>query len=266
MRTASIAVTAVLVAVTLVGCSPETGPEPYTTVDVTLPPAGVVADYQLGGAYDAAPEVTLVVRDSTELPAAGRYSVCYLNAFQTQPGETPTDGLLLTDGASEPIADPDWPDEYLIDIGTDAASQRAADGIARCADAGFDAVEFDNFDSFTRSDGLLDADDALAFARSLVDEAHAAGLAAGQKNAAELTAHGREAGFDFAVAEECDVFEECAAYTDVYGDAVIAIEYTDDVRRPFAEICADPDRPASMILRDRDLVPAGQPGYVFDHC
>ncbi|MEU1970920.1 endo alpha-1,4 polygalactosaminidase [Microbacterium sp. NPDC019599] len=259
MRTLSVALTALLVAL-VSGCSAPPAP------DVALPPAGAVADYQLGGAYDPAPEVTLVVRDSTEAPAPGRYSVCYLNAFQTQPGETPAADLLLTDQDGESIADPDWPDERLVDIRTDAALERAADGIARCADAGFDAVEFDNLDSFTRSAGLLDAEDALAFAADLVQEAHAAGLAAGQKNTAELTEHGHRTGFDFAVAEECDVFEECAAYTDVYGDAVIAIEYTDDLRRPFAEVCADPDRPATMILRDRDLVPAGEPGHVFEHC
>lgn len=258
------AAAAALLALALIaGCAADARDQPEPAI--ALPPPGAVADYQLGGAYEPAPEVTLIVRDSTESPAEGRYSVCYLNGFQTQPGESPSEGLLLTDGG-DPIADPDWPDEFLIDIRTDAALHRAAEAIARCADAGFDAVEFDNLDSFTRSRGLLDADDALAFAARLISAAHEAGLAAGQKNAAELAEHGRDAGFDFAVAEECDVFEECDAYTDIYGDAVIAIEYTDDLRRPFADICADPDRPATMILRDRGLVPAGDPGYVFDHC
>ncbi|MGZ5403361.1 MAG: endo alpha-1,4 polygalactosaminidase [Nocardioides sp.] len=53
---------------------------------------------------------------------------------------------------------------------------------AGCAEDGFDAVEFDNLGSFTRSRGLLSARDSRAFAASLVDRAHAEGLAAAQKN------------------------------------------------------------------------------------
>ncbi|WP_414685574.1 endo alpha-1,4 polygalactosaminidase [Microbacterium sp. LMI1x-1-1.1] len=37
------------------------------------------------------------------------------------------------------------------------------------------------------------------------------------------------AGFDFAVVEECAAYEECSAYTEVYGDHVLAIEYTDNL-------------------------------------
>lgn len=100
-----------------------------------------------------------------------------------------------------------------------------------------------------------------------MSSAHQLGLAAGQKNAAELLQRGRnEVGFDFAVVEECDQFEECAAYTDVYGPLVIDIEYTDALRRPFAEFCADPERPAIASLRDRYLVGFGSADYEFENC
>jgi hypothetical protein len=233
-------------------------------------PAGAVADYQLGGAYDPPDGVTVVARDSTDQPAAGLYSICYVNGFQTQPGDDwPDDLLVHVDG--EPLVDPNWPDEHLVDIATpenrtDAAA-RLDPTLRRCAAAGFAAVEFDNLDSYTRSVGHLTLDDAVAFATLLVDRAHALGLAAGQKNSAELGSRGRdEIGFDFAVAEECAVFDECGAYTSVYGDAVIDIEYTDALPRPFAEVCADPVTPRTTILRDRMLTPAGDPDHEYGHC
>lgn len=195
-----------------------------------------------------------------------------MNGFQTQPGERESwpDDLLLHSGG-EPVFDPDWPDEALLDTSTDDRRQRVADIVAPwiegCAEAGFDAVEFDNLDSYTRSDGALTFDDNLALAGLLVDVAHASNLAAGQKNAAEEAALLRErAGFDFAVVEECGAYDECAAFTDVYGDAVIDIEYADELPRSFAEMCADDESPASMVLRDRDLVTPDDGAYVFEIC
>lgn len=261
-------------ALVLSGCSapaPDAAaPDPAAADGPALFPADGVADYQLGGAYEPSAEVTIVARDSTEQPAGGRYSICYVNGFQTQPGDAWPEALLLqVDGA--PLADPNWPDEFLIDISSDEtradAAARLAPTIERCATAGFDAVEFDNLDSYTRSSGLLTQDDALAFATLLVEQAHALGLAAGQKNTAELDARGRDTvGFDFAVVEECAQFDECAAYTEIYGPAVIAIEYTDALSDSFDEVCADPATPPITVLRDRLLAPAGDPEHVFEHC
>ena len=53
----------------------------------------------------------------------------------------------------------------------------------------------------------------------------------------------------------------------VYGaDQVLGIEYDGDLRDSFADACADPDRPGSLILRDRDLAPKGAAGHVFQAC
>ncbi|MDF2508269.1 MAG: hypothetical protein K0Q52_2128 [Microbacterium sp.] len=237
-----------------------------------LPPSGATPDYQLGGAYEPAPDVGIVGRDRGAEPAEGMYSICYVNGFQTQPGEFdswPDDLLLQHDG--EVVFDPDWPDEALLDTSTAERRERIAAAVTPwidgCADAGFDAVEFDNLDSYSRSDEALSLDDNLALATLFVDAAHAAGLAAGQKNAAEDAAVLREqAGFDFAVTEECAVYTECGAYSAIYGDHVIDIEYADELPRSFAEMCADDDSPASMVLRDRDLVTPGTEGYVFETC
>ena len=259
----------------LVGCTAAgTGTaEPHAAAALALPPAGGAPDYQLGGAYDPSPAVEIVVRDRTADAAEGRYSICYVNAFQTQPdelGEWP-DELLLRDAAGEPVRDAGWPDEVLVDTSTsanrDAIAEIAEPWITGCAASGFNAVEFDNLDSASRSDGALTDADNRALATALVRAAHAAGLAAAQKNAAELSAalHD-EAGFDFAIAEECAAFDECDAYASVYGDHVIDVEYFGTSSQLFADACADPDTPASVVLRDRELSTPDDPGFVFALC
>ncbi len=246
----------------LVACAPQT--------DVAGFPAGAPLDYQLGGAYEPPAGVGVVVRDASDDPADGLYSICYLNAFQTQPGELSAwraEGLVLeVDGV--PLADQDWPDEYLLDTSTDAGrgaiAERIGKGLESCADRGFDAVELDNLDSYVRSEGRLTLADNLELATTLAGRADDLGLLVGQKNAAEESAALEAAGFDFAVAEQCVEFEECGAYTDVYGQAVLAIEYP--AESGDADPCAAPDRPESTVLRDRNLVTPGDPGYLYRDC
>ena len=240
---------------------------------VAPPPAGGVADYQLGGAYRPAAKVDVVVRDRTEKPARGVYSICYVNAFQTQPGELSWwrkrhPGLLLRDAKGRLVRDAGWPDEVLLDLRT--ARKRAAVAritrrwFAGCADRGFRAVEPDNLDSWTRSKKRLKASHARSHARLLVRAAHSEGLAIAQKNTPQL--NGRRLGFDFAVAEECEVYRECGRYTRMYGRRVIEIEYTDNGRQAFARACRARGSRVSVLLRDRDVVPRGTRGYVFRTC
>jgi hypothetical protein len=279
-RAGSLAVVAAAgaLAVTLSGCA-------ATVTDPTPFPADPVVDYQLGGGYPPPEGVTVVVRDSTDEPAEGVYGICYVNGFQTQPGADWPDELVLHDASGAEVFDPGWPDERLLDIRT-AQNREAAAGVLApvirgCADAGFQAVEFDNLDSYTRSDGAFGLEEAVAFGALLVEEAHAVGLAAGQKNTPQLAGRGHdEIGFDFAVAEECAYYQECSAYTDVYGDRVIDIEYADAFAggldggsaasegavTSFEQACAQPDRPFGTVLRDRDLAPAGTEGHVYARC
>jgi len=258
-----------------VGCAPGSAVTERDRVvpDPTPPPAAAVVDYQLGGAYEPADEVQIVSRDRTDDSIDGLYSICYVNAFQTQPDAgtwwvTHHDDLLLRDDAGELVEDEGWPGEYLFDISVEQKRYELAaimgDWFAQCAADGFDAVEPDNLDSFTRSGGLLDQADAEAFAAILVADAHALDLAIGQKNTAEID--GAELGFDFAVAEECAVYDECGDYTTMYGGHVIEIEYTDNGRDAYASACAEAAGKRSILLRDRDVVPAGDPDYVYDHC
>lgn len=271
-RLRDAALSLLVVTVTLVGCAAAPQSAPTSSAGGSGFPAGAAPDYQLGGAYEPADGVGIVGRDRSAPPADAAYSICYVNGFQTQPGELglwPATALLTDDGA--PVMDPDWPDEQLLDTSTeegrDAAIEIVGPWIRGCAEDGFDAVEFDNLDTYTRSGGALTFEDNLALATEYVRIAHDAGLEAGQKNAAEDAAALRAgAGFDFAVVEECAAYDECGAYTDVYGDAVLDIEYTDELPRSFAEMCADPDSPASMVLRDRDLTTPDDPSHVFELC
>ena len=235
-----------------------------------LPPANAGFDYQLGGAYPPPAGVAIVSRDRTDSPAAGLYSICYVNAFQTQPDElawwrgTHPD-LLLKRGGAE-VVDADW-GEVLLDTST--ADKRArltsivGGWIDGCAAKGFQAVEPDNLDSWTRSQGLLTQAEAVAFAGALATRAHADGLAIAQKNTSELGTAGRAAGFDFAVAEQCQEYNECQSYVGVYGAHVIVIEYT---RTSFDRACTQFGPSLSVVLRDVAVSPPGSSGYQFATC
>jgi hypothetical protein len=246
----------------------------------SLPDAGSGFDYQLGGAYDPPSDVGIVARDSTDDPAPGLYNICYVNGFQTQPGQgdawlAEDPELVLRDAAGDPVIDPAWPDEYLLDTSTrqkrDGIRARLSAVLSMCADKGFDAVEIDNLDSWTRSDGALTIDDNIALARLFADDAHVLGLAIAQKNGAGFSERLRdEVGFDFAVAEECMRYDECADYLDAYGGRVFDIEYRDSASgnsdAAFAAACDDLGRPDSMILRDLGLATPADPAYVRETC
>ncbi len=270
-RAAGPVLLAVLV---LAACAPAADADrPSPPAGIALPPTAGVLDYQLGAAYPPEDHVQIVARDRSADPAGGLYSICYLNGFQTQPGERdtwPAETLLRGDDGA-PVIDPDWPDEVILDTST-ADNRATISGIVSrwiedCAAAGFQAVEFDNLDTFTRTGGALRVEDNVALATTLVGRAHRSGLAAGQKNAAEYASVLREdAGFDFAIAEECAAYQECGAYSDVYGAAVIDIEYTDNLPKPFGAMCRDKDSPPTMVLRDRGLSAPGNTDYAFEYC
>jgi hypothetical protein len=238
------------------------------------PPPGARFSYQIGGAFPPAQGVTVVDRDWHDPPAAGRYSICYVNAFQAQPEALGwwrahhRNVLLYARG--QPVVDESW-NEQLFDTST--ATKRAelaavvGRWIARCARAGYHAVEPDNLDSWSRSRGRLTRAQNLALARLLIRRAHRDGLAIAQQNAADIGSAGHRAGFDFAIAEECQVFHECGAYTRAYGREVIEIEYADDGgAESFRAACRARAARISIEYRDRDVVPRGGRGYLERWC
>jgi hypothetical protein len=265
---------------TVAGCSaPAEGDDASTTHPaaqsrVLSPPLGARFDYQLGAAYAPPEGVTVVERDRTSSPAGAGYDICYVNGFQTQPSESEDFAAehpeLVLQTPVGPLVDKGWPDEYLFDTTTEDKRSTLARivgaWITGCARSGFDAVEIDNLDSYTRSAGAVSLKDNLSLAADYARIAHAAGLAIAQKNTADQARQLRAAGYDFAVTESCYQFSECDAYTDIY-PTVLDIEYTDELGGDaFANACSDSARPQSMILRDHSLVGPDDAEYVYRTC
>lgn len=234
-------------------------------------PVGAVFDYQIGGPYAPAANVGIVDRDRSQKGVEGRFNVCYVNAYQVQPGEIgwwkkEHPALLLRDRDGALVMDEQW-GEPLFDISTAAKRTELATIVgvwfAGCARLGHDAVEPDNLDSYTRSKGMLQQLDAVAFAVDLVRQAHTYKMLIGQKNDAELAPQLSKSGYDFAIAEECQTYGECGAYADVYGGKVIEIEYD---AKSFAAACKARAGKVSLLLRDRGVVAEGRPGYVDRTC
>ena len=256
---------------------------PAVARSYSAPPPNAGFDYQIGGDYPLPAGVSVVSRDWFRgRPAGpGAYSICYVNAFQTQANERGIDrpderanwphGLVLRRLGD----DPHWGGEYLIDISSAKKRRRAARWVTQmirgCAGAGYDAVEFDNLDSWTRFNGTplaarvpFGKRQALAYARLLAGRSHALDLAVGQKNAAGITsAESDRVGFDFAIAEECGRYRECGRYQRVYGNEVVAIEYR---RRDFRSSCRAVGDRIAVVLRDRRVSTPANRGYVFDAC
>ncbi len=235
---------------------------------VTLPPAHANFDYQIGGPYTPSAGVQVVSRDRTAAPAAGLYNICYVNAFQVQPGEQGqwAADLLLRDAKGDLVIDEDW-GEPLLDLRTADKRNRVAakvnGWIDGCASRGYQAIEPDNYDSYTRSKNLLTAAQAKAYLTLLATHAHSKNLAIGQKNTVELAGDRDAVGLDFAVAEECGEWDECGDYVDAFGNNVIVIEYTDDGMDTACSGFADT---LSIVQRDVDVSVPGDSGYVRKTC
>jgi hypothetical protein len=243
-------------------------PSTASAAAFTLPPTHAGFDYQIGGAYTPPTGVTVVSRDRSAAPAAGLYNICYVNAFQVQPGEEKDwdSDLLLRDANGKVVIDEDW-GEALLDLRTDAKRQRVAakvnSWITGCKTKGYQAIEPDNYDSYTRSKKLITASNAQAYIRLLSSHAHSQGLAIAQKNTVELADSRTANGLDFAVAEECGQYKECGDYTAAFGNNVIVIEYT---ATGLSRACSGWGTKLSIVRRDVDVTPKGGSGYVRKTC
>ncbi len=291
-----------------------------TVGTVVLPTANAQFDYQIGGAYTPLASVGIVDRDRLAAPAPGKYNICYVNLMQTQPDETgqsqsnPPYGttqwwknnhfsaLLPDESTSDPtdvVTDVAW-DEVVFDLRTSAKRTALFDiqkpWLDQCKMDGFDAIEPDNLDTYTRSTDkaghqMMTFNDNVAYLKMVVPYAHSLGLAVAQKNVnSEFTdwkvSTGRDGrnfvdtvspaqGFDFAIAEECQAYKECGEYTAVYGNLVYEIEYTDNnknqtiggvTKKAYQWACIDRGPTMSVILRDRNVTPSSAGAYYYEWC
>ncbi|MFE1833503.1 endo alpha-1,4 polygalactosaminidase [Streptomyces sviceus] len=241
---------------------------PSAAAAVTLPPRHVPWDYQIGGAYPPAAGVRVVSRSYEDAPAPGLYNICNINAFQAESDEESDwdADLLLRDAGGKVVHDTDW-DEAVLDIRTAAKRERIAarldTWIDACAAKGYQAVEPDNYDSFTRFPSYLKAAQAEALMKLVAAHAHAKGLAVAQKNTAELVSDRASVGLDFAIAEECAEYDECGTFADAFDDNVLVVEYT---KRGLAAACATWSGSLSVVRRDAEVVPEGADGFLRETC
>ncbi|WP_285369853.1 endo alpha-1,4 polygalactosaminidase [Streptomyces sp. RKAG293] len=233
----------------------------------TLPPVAGGFDYQIGAPYAPAAGVKIVSRDHAANPVPNLYNVCYINAFQTQPGASGdwAENLMLHTTPNGPkVEDPDWPGEYMLDVRTPANRaailEQVKVWINECAAKGFDAIEPDNYDHYTRSDGLIDPKDSEEYMKLLVQYAHSKNLAIAQKNTLELAGDAASLGLDFAIVEECGVIwpgsstPECPEYYAAFGNRIIDIEYTD---AGMARACKAYSSVFSIVQRDVQVTAGG---------
>lgn len=210
--------------------------------------------------------------------------------------------LLPDESTADPtdvIVDANW-DEVVFDLRTAAKRTALFDiqkpWLQKCANDGFKAVEPDNLDTYTRSTDksgqqMMLFEHNAAFLKLVIPYVHSLGLAIAQKNVntefvdwkAATGKDGRNfvdsvtpaQGFDFAIAEGCESFNECDEYTAVYGNLVYEIEYTDDnanrtvgatTKTVFQWACYSRGASISVILRDRGVSPAGTNTYRYEYC
>ena len=258
-----------------------------------LPPADGQFDYQIGGPYTPLSSVRVVSRDRlvspVDPPGRAVYDVCYINAFQTQPDditwwEANYPDLLLRGSRGSFVIDGAW-GENVLDTRTATKRTRLIaildSWIRRCAADGFDAIEPDNLDSWTRSDDpdtgaydeLLRQADNLVVMQAMARSAHAAGLAIAQKNTSEIATDLHGYGYDFVIAEECQRYtgslprtRECDDFLALYGNLVYEIEYTDYAVSVYNNACTARGSRISVIRRDRNVVPRGRAAYRYSYC
>lgn len=161
--------------------------------------------------------------------AAGGHAICYVSAGSWEDWRPDKNNF----PASVKGNDLDnWPGEKWLDIRKrDILLPIMKARVAKCAQAGFDSVEFDNVDAFqNKNTGFpLTGAHQLAYNKALADLAHSHGMSVGLKN--DLDQVGALVSrFDYAVNESCQAWDECEAL-DPFLDAgkpVFQIEYTDE--------------------------------------
>ncbi|MBC2905345.1 endo alpha-1,4 polygalactosaminidase [Streptomyces cupreus] len=235
---------------------------------VTTPPKHARWDYQIGGAYTLPAGVRVVSRSHEDPSAPGAYNICNFNALQAQEHEEDDwdSDLLLRDANGDVVYDEDW-NEAVLDIRTDAKRQRVAakvnGWIDECAAKGYQAVEPDNYDTFTRFPDYLTAGQAKAFMKLLSAHAHEKGLAIAQKNTLELAPDRASVGLDFAVVEECGEWNECGEFAKAFDNNVLVVEYTAE---GLSNACSGWGSALSIVRRDQDVVSGGTDGYLRETC
>ncbi len=160
----------------------------------------------------------------SQLHAADRHVICYFSAGSYEDWRSDADQFDDEDLGNTLAG---WPDERWLDITSENVRAIMEQRLDKAVEKGCDAVEADNVDGYSNSNGLsLTAADQLEYNQFLAAAAHERGLAIGLKNdldqISSLISY-----FDFAINEQCYEYNECATLTPFIeaGKAVFHVEY-----------------------------------------
>ena len=159
------------------------------------------------------------------IKAKGGYPVCYISAGTWENWRPDASKFLSSDKGKSVTG---WQGEKWLNIRSDNVKTIMRARMQMCKDKGFVAVDPDNVDGYTNSNGLaLTAADQLSYNAWLADTAHSLGLAVGLKN--DLSQILQLAPkFDFAINEACQRYAECGLYSPMKaaGKPVWNVEYS----------------------------------------
>ena len=235
-------------------------PEPSRAADWWRPAPGLTWQWQLTGEFDLdlkadVYDIDLHVDKSAVdyFQAQGAKVICYISVGSREDWRPDADQFPpeVIGKDYEGWSGEKWLDIRRIDLLAPIMRAR----LDLCAAKGFDAVEPDNMQVHDNDTGFpLTYEDQLKYALWLADEAHARGLAIGQKNAPDQTKDLVNV-YDFAITEDAfyyDWAEETLPYVEA-GKPVFAAEYT-DLDGDFAAFCQKSQQLGfSAILKNRDL-------------
>jgi hypothetical protein len=168
---------------------------------------------------------TLNTAAISAIHSAGKKAICYVSAgswenWRADANQFPASVQGNKNG---------WAGEKWLDIRQTSVLLPIMEArVQKCAQAGFDGVEWDNVDGYTNRTGFpLTAGDQLTYNASLANLAHTYGLTVALKNDVEQVAD-LAPYFDYAVNEQCQQYSECSGYTTNFinaGKAVFQVEY-----------------------------------------
>ena len=157
--------------------------------------------------------------------AAGGHAICYVSAgtwenWRVDASQFPASVQGSKNG---------WPGERWLDVRNTGVLLPIMDArAAKCAQAGFDGIEWDNVDGYSNRTGFpLTANDQLNYDESLANIAHKYGMTVALKNDVEQVPT-LATFFDYAVNEQCQQYSECGNYTTYFianGKATFQVEY-----------------------------------------
>jgi hypothetical protein len=223
---------------------------------------GTTWQYQLDGTVDLSVGAQAYDVDGFDTPATGTGSVAAIHAAGAHAicyVETAWEDYRSDAGSFSPAllgrSMGGYPHERWVDVRNLGALLPVMTARARmCASKGFDAIEWDNVDSYTQNTGFpLSEHDAEVFATDLASITHDLGLAVGLKNSTDNDMDvALQPAFDFAVDEQCNQYGECGSLSAFIsaGKPVFNVEY----ELSTGDFCAaDRARGFSGIARTADL-------------